>query len=102
MSARPKLLTSNTIKNLKPEPQRYEVSVGGCNKGLRVVVSPSTEKSFVLRFRFGGFQHKVTLGPVLDEHDVTEPVATPQKHPTVTGGGPPTRGHDPARGRGRH
>ena len=60
----PKPLTAIAIANLKPKPQRYEVSDGGC-RGLRVVVFPSKKKSFVVRFRYRGLQRKLTLGPCL-------------------------------------
>jgi integrase len=59
-----KALTAIAIANLKPRPQRYEVSDAGCH-GLRVVVFPSRRKSFVVRFRFKGGQRKLTLGPCL-------------------------------------
>ena len=59
-----KALTAIAIGNLKPRPQRYEVSDPGC-AGLRVVVFPSKKKSFVVRYRFRGLQRKLTLGPCL-------------------------------------
>ena len=70
-------LTPIAIANLKPRPQRYEVSDPGC-AGLRVVVFPSRRKSFVVRFRFRGLQRKLTLGPCLTERGVTESDTTPE------------------------
>ena len=70
-------LTSITIANLKPRPQRYEVSDSGC-AGLRVVVFPSRRKSFIVRFRFRGFQRKLTLGPCLGGGEQSEPADTPE------------------------
>jgi integrase len=70
-------LTPIAIANLKPRPQRYEVSDPGC-AGLRVVVFPSRRKSFVVRFRFRGLQRKLTLGPVLVERGVAESDTTPE------------------------
>ena len=52
-----KALTPITIQNLRPRPERYEVSDGGC-QGLRVVVFPSKAKSFVVRFRYKGKPQK--------------------------------------------
>jgi integrase len=72
-----KALTPIAIANLKPRPQRYEVSDPGC-AGLRVVVFPSRRKSFVVRFRFRGLQRKLTLGPVLVERGVAESDTTPE------------------------
>ena len=57
-------LTPITIQNLRPRPERYEVSDGGC-QGLRLVVFPSKAKSFVVRFRYKGKPQKLTLGPAL-------------------------------------
>ena len=73
----PKPLTAIAIANLKPSPQRYEVSDPGCS-GLRVVVFPSRRKSFVVRFRFRGLQRKLTLGPCLTERGVTETDTAPE------------------------
>jgi hypothetical protein len=51
-------LTNITIRNLRPKPQRYEIPDGN---GLYVVVQPSGWKSFVVRYRYGGKTHKLTL-----------------------------------------
>jgi integrase len=72
-----KPLTPIAIANLKPKPQRYEISDPGC-PGLRVVVFPSRRKSFVLRFRFRNLQRKLTLGPCLTERGVAESDTTPE------------------------
>ena len=75
-----KPLTAISIAALKPKPQRYEVSDGGCS-GLRVCVFPSKKKSFVVRFRYRGLQRKLTLGPVLiggvSETDTAPELDTP-------------------------
>ena len=65
------------MRNLKPRPQRYEVSDPGC-AGLRVVVFPSKKKSFVVRYRFRGLQRKLTLGPCLVGADQGEPTDSPE------------------------
>ena len=73
----PKALTPIAIANLKPRPQRYEISDPGC-AGLRVVVFPSRKKSFVVRYRFRGLQRKLTLGSCLDGRKQSEPTDTPE------------------------
>jgi integrase len=70
-------LTAITIANLKPRPQRYEVSDPGC-AGLRVVVFPSRRKSFIVRYRYRGLQRKLTLGPCLGGNEQGEPTDTPE------------------------
>ncbi|MFL5219942.1 MAG: tyrosine-type recombinase/integrase, partial [Microvirga sp.] len=72
-----KPLTAIAIANLKPRPQRYEVSDPGC-RGLRVAVFPSGSRSFLVRFRFRGLQRKLTLGPCLSERGVAEPASAPE------------------------
>ena len=72
-----KALTAIAIGNLKPRPQRYEVSDPGC-AGLRVVVFPSKKKSFVVRYRFRGLQRKLTLGSCLVGADQGEPTDSPE------------------------
>ena len=74
-----KPLTPIAIANLKPRPQRYEVSDGGC-AGLRVVVFPP-EEGFVVRFRFRGLQRKLTLGPCLVGADRASPPTAPSWAP---------------------
>jgi integrase len=73
--ARP--LTPISIKALRPRTERYEVADPGC-AGLKVVVFPSGAKSFVCRFRVGGRQRKLTLGPCLIARDVIEVLAAPE------------------------
>src|SRR5262245_18947612 len=73
-----KALTPIAIANMKPRPQRYEVSDGGC-AGLRVVVFPSRRKSFIVRYRYRGLQRKLTLWPYLVERgEQSEPATTPE------------------------
>jgi integrase len=80
--AKPKSLTSLAISNLKPrpkdEPKRYEISDPGC-AGLRVVVFPSGQKSYIVRYRFRGVQRKLTLGRCLgQENGEGEPTEAPE------------------------
>jgi integrase len=70
-------LTAIAIANLRPRPQRYEISDPGC-AGLRVVVFPSKKKSFVVRFRFRGLQCKLTLGSCLGGDEQGEPTDSPE------------------------
>ena len=72
-----KPLTPISIANLKALAQRYEASDGGC-AGLRVVVFPSTKKSFVVRYRFRGLPRKLTLGPALLGGGLTEANGAPE------------------------
>jgi hypothetical protein len=53
-------LTAKAIENLKPGPQRREVSDGG--SGLFLVLQPSGHKSWAVRYRFEGRSTKLTLG----------------------------------------
>jgi integrase len=55
-----KKLTSKTIENLKPGPQRREISDGG--SGLWLVLQPSGAKSWALRYRYASRPTKLTLG----------------------------------------
>ena len=57
-------LTAIAIERLKPRPYRYEIGDPGA-QGLRVLVTPSGHKSFVLRYRFNKRPQKLTIGPVL-------------------------------------
>jgi integrase len=57
-------LTAIAIEKLRPKTFRYEVGDPGA-QGLRVLVTPSGHKSFVVRYRFGGRPQKLTIGPVL-------------------------------------
>jgi integrase len=59
-----KALTPIAITKLKPQPYRYEVGDPGA-QGLRILVTPTGHKSFVLRYRFAGRPQKLTVGPVL-------------------------------------
>jgi integrase len=59
------MLTDATIKNLaKPDKRTEYVDSGskGAVRGLRIIVQPSGEKSWALRYRFGGQNRKLTLG----------------------------------------
>jgi len=56
-----KPLTTIAIDKLRPRVTRYEVQDDG-QRGLLLVVFPSGKKSFVVRYRFGGMQRKLTLG----------------------------------------
>jgi integrase len=53
-------LTTKTIENLKPGPQRREISDGG--SGLWLVMQPSGRRSWAVRYRFAGRPAKLTLG----------------------------------------
>ena len=44
-----KRLTSVSIENAKPRPQRYEISDGG--SGLRLVVFPTGHRAWIVRYR---------------------------------------------------
>jgi integrase len=56
-------LTAIAIEKLKPRPERYEVPDGG-QRGLLLCVFPSGQKSFIVRYRFGGRKRKLTLGGI--------------------------------------
>jgi integrase len=58
-----KALTAVAVDKLKPVAARYEVPDGG-QRGLLVVVFPSGQKSFIVRYRFGGRKRKLTLGGI--------------------------------------
>src|SRR5947207_8630211 len=53
-------LTAKTIENLRPGPQRREISDGG--SGLWLILQPSGAKSWAVRYRFAGRPTKLTLG----------------------------------------
>ena len=55
-------LTVKGVENLRPKPTRYEIADGRV-RGLRVVVQPSGEKGFVLRYRFQRRSRKLLIGP---------------------------------------
>jgi integrase len=59
----PKALTAIAVDKLRARPSRYEVP-DGAQRGLLVVVFPSGQKSFIVRYRFGGRKRKLTLGGV--------------------------------------
>jgi integrase len=59
-----KPLTAIAVEKLQPKPYRYEVGDPGA-QALRVQVTPTGHKSFVLRYRFAGRPQKLTLGPVM-------------------------------------
>jgi integrase len=54
-----RILTDLKVSSLRSRPGQYEVSDPGA-RGLRVCVHPSGKKSYVLRFRHGGRQEKLT------------------------------------------
>jgi integrase len=58
-----KSLTPITVEKLKPAATRYEIADGG-QRGLKLVIFPSGQKSFVVRYRFNGVKRKLTLGHV--------------------------------------
>jgi hypothetical protein len=53
-------LTTKGIENLRPGPQRREISDGG--SGLWLILQPSGAKSWAVRYRFAGRPTKLTLG----------------------------------------
>jgi integrase len=55
-----KKLTAKSIENMKPAPQRREISDGG--SGLYLVVQSSGHRSWALRYRADGRPTKLTLG----------------------------------------
>jgi integrase len=66
-----KLLTPLSVENLKPRATRFEVAdagMAGSGAGLYLIVQPSGNKSWALRFRYGGRSKKLTLGlhPAID------------------------------------
>jgi integrase len=58
-----KSLTPLAIESLRPRVARYEVADGG-QRGLKLVVFPSGQKSFVVRYRVNGIKRKLTLGHI--------------------------------------
>jgi integrase len=52
------MLTEIAVRNLKPKPARYEMPDGN---GLYVIVQPSGQKSYAVRFRIHGKPKKLTL-----------------------------------------
>jgi integrase len=58
-----KELTPVAIEKMRPRAYRFEVGDGRA-QGLRLAVSPSGHKSFIVRFRFAGKPKKYTIGPV--------------------------------------
>src|SRR5262245_46768482 len=55
-------LTAIAIDKLKPKAVRYEVA--DSQRGLKLVVFPSGEKSFICRYRFNGVMRKLTFGGI--------------------------------------
>ena len=55
-----RVLTDIAIRNLKPSSKRREVPDPGA-RGLYVVVQPSGQKSFAVRYRFAGKSRKLTV-----------------------------------------
>jgi Arm DNA-binding domain/Phage integrase central domain len=59
-----KSLTAAAVEKLKPDPiKRLEVS-DGLIPALRVVISPTGNKSYAVRFKHFGRSKKLTIGPV--------------------------------------
>src|SRR5262245_46758738 len=84
-------LTAKTIENLKPGPQRREISDGG--SGLWLVLQSSGAKSWAVRYRFAGRPTKLTLGgwPALTLAAARKGAADALHEPA--------QGHDPAAAR---
>ena len=72
---RQKLLTHASVKNLRPDPKRREISDRGA-PGLRLLIGKSGRKTWIIRCRRpDGRQCKVTLGQLnLSGIDLGEPV----------------------------
>ena len=71
-----KTLTAAAVQNYRPRKARREIPDGGC-RGLYLVVQPTGQKSWALRFRRpGGTSGKLTLGPcdLTNKEATTEPV----------------------------
>lgn len=60
------VLTTRSVASAKPDINRREIPDAGL-PGLYLVVQPSGQKSWALRYRFGGKPKKLTLGSVLLE-----------------------------------
>jgi len=56
-------LTAIAADKLRPKPTRYEVADSG-QRGLKLVIFPSGQKSYVVRYRFAGIKRKLTLGDI--------------------------------------
>jgi Arm DNA-binding domain len=57
-----KKLTVLALKNLRPGPARREIPDGEV-AGLYFVLQPSGAASWALRYRYGGKNRKLTIGP---------------------------------------
>jgi integrase len=55
-----KKLTTKSVENAKPGPQRREISDGG--SGLYLILQPSGHRSWAVRYRANGEPTKLTLG----------------------------------------
>jgi integrase len=66
-----RLLTTVSLKNLRPRAEVYEQADRGC-RGLRVIVQSSGHMSWAVRYRYRGRPRKLTLGPVLIEDRARE------------------------------
>jgi integrase len=80
-----KILTDFAVINAKPKAQPYEISDGG-QRGLRLAVFSSGQKSFVLRYRhpISGISRKMTLPPGLSLADARR-FASEQMHSVAKG-----------------
>jgi integrase len=54
-------LTAVAVEKARPSARRREVPDGGC-RGLYLIVQPSGDKSWAVRFRFNGKPKKLTVG----------------------------------------
>lgn len=62
-----KVLTAETVKSAKPNPDKRIEKPDAALPGLYLVIQPSGVKSWALRYRFAGKPKKLTIGPVLTE-----------------------------------
>ena len=56
-----KKLTTKSVENAKPGPERKEIPDPGC-QGLYLIVQPSGHRSWAVRYRANGVPTKMTLG----------------------------------------
>ncbi len=57
-------LTVKAIEKLKPDPAKRREVPDGTVGSLYLVIQPSGEKSWAVRYRYGGKPRKLTLGPL--------------------------------------
>jgi integrase len=80
-------LTAKFIQNVRPATARREIPDSGC-RGLYLIVQPSGQQAWAVRYRFGGKTRKLTLDSGLTLAAARE-AATKALHEL-------NRGHDPA------